>query len=136
MRRLKVLGVNDDTDTCEVCGKTGLKRVVWLERLDADGNGESGPFAAGVDCAGKLLAWSAMKVQRTAEAADRARTEAERCKIHEIGDVRSVRPFVVESVSSQGDPAFLAFANGRKSAVELWAQDRWPNACLNVRPAR
>lgn len=29
----KVLGVNDDRDFCECCGKQNLKRVVWLEDL-------------------------------------------------------------------------------------------------------
>ena len=29
--RFKVLGVNDDSDSCECCGKTNLKRVVWIE---------------------------------------------------------------------------------------------------------
>lgn len=27
----KVLGVNDDSDFCECCGKQGLKKVVWIE---------------------------------------------------------------------------------------------------------
>ena len=31
MTRFKVLGINDDRDTCDCCGKTGLKRVVWIE---------------------------------------------------------------------------------------------------------
>jgi hypothetical protein len=31
MSRFKVLGVNDDQNFCECCGKTGLKRVVWVE---------------------------------------------------------------------------------------------------------
>lgn len=30
-KRFKVLGVNDDDDTCECCGKKGLKKVVWIE---------------------------------------------------------------------------------------------------------
>ncbi len=29
--RFKVKGVNDEKDTCECCGKEGLKRVVWIE---------------------------------------------------------------------------------------------------------
>lgn len=29
--RFKILGVNDDRDSCECCGRTGLKRVVWIE---------------------------------------------------------------------------------------------------------
>lgn len=29
--RYKVLTVNDEKDHCQCCGKTGLKRVVWIE---------------------------------------------------------------------------------------------------------
>ena len=29
--RFKVLGINDDRDFCEICGKVELKKVVWLE---------------------------------------------------------------------------------------------------------
>lgn len=29
--RYQVLGVNDDKDFCQCCGKEGLKRVVWIE---------------------------------------------------------------------------------------------------------
>lgn len=31
MSRYKFLGVNDDREHCECCGKQGLKRVVWIE---------------------------------------------------------------------------------------------------------
>ena len=27
----KIIGINDDQDSCDCCGKTGLKKVVWLE---------------------------------------------------------------------------------------------------------
>lgn len=30
-RRFEVKGINDDRDFCMCCGKTGLKRVVWIE---------------------------------------------------------------------------------------------------------
>jgi hypothetical protein len=30
MNRFQVIGVNDDRDFCECCGKKGLKRVVWI----------------------------------------------------------------------------------------------------------
>lgn len=33
-KKFKVLGVNDDADNCECCGKAGLKRVVWIENLE------------------------------------------------------------------------------------------------------
>lgn len=29
--RYKVLGINDDQESCDCCGKQGLKRVVWIE---------------------------------------------------------------------------------------------------------
>ena len=36
MAAYKVLGVNDERDTCECCGKTGLKRVVWIENTETN----------------------------------------------------------------------------------------------------
>jgi hypothetical protein len=46
--KFKVLAVNDDSDCCECCGKTGLKRVVWIENTET---GEIRHF--GVVCATK-----------------------------------------------------------------------------------
>lgn len=34
MNRYQFLGVNDDRDFCECCGKVDLKRVVWIEDLE------------------------------------------------------------------------------------------------------
>lgn len=48
-------GVNDDRCECEHCGKTNLKRVVWLEVADADGNGTGEMLAVGTNCAVRLL---------------------------------------------------------------------------------
>lgn len=31
MSRFQILGVNDDRDFCDCCGKQGLKRVVWIQ---------------------------------------------------------------------------------------------------------
>lgn len=31
MARFNVLGVNDDRDFCECCGRTNLKKVAWIE---------------------------------------------------------------------------------------------------------
>lgn len=129
MAAIKVLGINDDTDTCECCGRTGLKRVVWLER------DESGPFAAGVDCAGKILRMSATRVHNAAVEADRKRKQDEENKIHEIGEVRSVRPWVVESVSSQGECSKICFANGLRSVIEKWAEEKFPTKHIHVRLA-
>ena len=46
---IKILAINDDTDTCQKCGKTNLKRVMWLQVEDGE------PVAYGVDCAAKAL---------------------------------------------------------------------------------
>lgn len=57
--KFKVYGINDDTDTCEVCGKTNLKKVVWLMPLDAEGNEvAASPMPVGCDCAGRMMGWS------------------------------------------------------------------------------
>jgi len=44
----RILGINDDRDFCQCCGKTGLRRVVWIENLET---GTIRHF--GTTCAGK-----------------------------------------------------------------------------------
>lgn len=47
MNNFKILGINSDSDTCTICGKTGLKRVVCIET-------ESGEVIyLGCECASK-----------------------------------------------------------------------------------
>lgn len=36
MSNFKVLGVNDSKDFCQCCGKTGLKRVVFIENVQTN----------------------------------------------------------------------------------------------------
>lgn len=81
-RRFTVLGVNDDRDTCDCCGKRPLKRVVWLQ--DVEG-GE--PVAYGTSCAARALAipgtWSARDAEKlvcVAQACDERRKRLEKCK--------------------------------------------------------
>lgn len=50
MATVKVLGVTDETTTCECCGKQNLKRVVVL---DIDGN----VVRYGCDCAARALTY-------------------------------------------------------------------------------
>lgn len=54
MSSYRIKGVNGDEDTCSLCGKRGLKRVVWLAEVDEDGC-ESDAAHYGTDCAGLLL---------------------------------------------------------------------------------
>jgi hypothetical protein len=49
MSSVRVLGVNDDTDFCAICGKKHLKRVVWLELED------NTVTHAGTSCAVRLI---------------------------------------------------------------------------------
>ena len=57
--KYRVYGINDDTDTCEVCGKTNLKRVVWMMPLDSEGNEVAAqPMPVGTDCASRMMGWT------------------------------------------------------------------------------
>jgi len=56
-----ILGINDDQDTCDLCGKTGLARVVWLENTETQE-----VIACGTTCAAKLQKIS-VKEQKKAE---------------------------------------------------------------------
>lgn len=49
----RIKGINSDTDTCECCGRTGLKRVVWLAPVVDDT--EYDPAAYGSSCAAVVM---------------------------------------------------------------------------------
>ena len=57
-KQFRLMGTNDDHNTCEFCGRTNLKRVVMLAPLDPDGNveGEAAPY--GTSCAATLLGYT------------------------------------------------------------------------------
>lgn len=61
--KYRIKGINDEHDTCDLCGKAGLKRVVWLAPLDRDGQETADPSPYGVCCAAELLRlpWGAKK---------------------------------------------------------------------------
>ena len=63
-------GINSDTETCEKCGKTGLKRVMWLEVLDEEGNGTGSVIPMGTCCGAKSLGFKGQfkTVEQVAEA--------------------------------------------------------------------
>ncbi|NEB76006.1 hypothetical protein G3I40_12350 [Streptomyces sp. SID14478] len=64
-----VKGVVDDSDTCECCGRTNLKRTVALMPLDAEGNEEGDVSYYGTSCAAVALGWSQTRVANAAGAA-------------------------------------------------------------------
>lgn len=116
---IKILGTNSDHDTCNRCGKTGLKKVVWVEI----NGGESEPL--GCECAARLMRVSSRKVWSKAKAADAAAKIAAKNIVHLIGCVRSVVNFYVSHVSDSGVATVICRANGSRKEVELWAENNY-----------
>lgn len=56
MSRFRISAINDEADVCGVCGKSGLKRVVWLYDLDKDET-PADSVPVGRDCAAILLGY-------------------------------------------------------------------------------
>lgn len=54
-QQYKLMGVNSDEDTCSCCGKTNLKRVMWLMELDEEGNANGEVFPMGTTCGQKKM---------------------------------------------------------------------------------
>lgn len=110
----RVHGITDDTDTCEICGKTELRRVVMLAVLDTDGpTGEL--IYAGSSCAARKLATrgtrtTAARVRDAATAADRIRTAA-RAWADEFG------PLTLNAYLAANSTALLNATSGDTSAA-------------------
>lgn len=65
MATVKILGINDESDRCDHCGKTNLKRTIIL---DIDGE----IVRYGVDCASRALNRKATLIERSAIVAESA----------------------------------------------------------------
>lgn len=52
----KLLGIDDEVTTCDLCGKADLKCTMVLAELDADGS-EVGVVRYGRDCGARALGW-------------------------------------------------------------------------------
>lgn len=77
--RYRAAGTSDEITDCDLCGKTGLKKTIILQYLNAEGNSD-GERYVGSDCAGILLSYAG------------ARTEAElKMTRRELKDARSAR---------------------------------------------
>ena len=63
-------GVNSEAEHCDICGKTGLKRVMWIVEVDADGNETENLLSAGTTCGAKALGFKGMfsSMEQVAEA--------------------------------------------------------------------
>lgn len=134
-QQFKVLGIDNDCDSCECCGRTGLKLTVVLGRLDADRNVVD-VVRFGRDCAARAtrLRRTGASMEVLATEAQRQAAEAELRREHLVGEVRSVKPVVIEAVGCNGGSiTLLGYANGVLSVVREWAKQRWPNKELVVR---
>lgn len=107
-----------------------------MARYDVDGNWSS-PEAVGTSCASKLMRCTTTRVDRMAKDADDKRKRAELETVHQVGKVRSVRNWIVESVGNNGGTLTpITMANGLRSVVEKWAAVKYPNQIINVRLPR
>lgn len=71
-KTFRVMGINDDESYCSCCGKSGLKKVVWLAPVDGDGNTDGTAAPYGTTCAAYLLRITTDKATRTTRQLERA----------------------------------------------------------------
>lgn len=64
MSKYRITAINDEYDTCSLCGKPNLKKVAWVVEIDNDGNVISDAQPVGMDCAGKMLKWGNAKTRK------------------------------------------------------------------------
>lgn len=121
MGRFKIIAVNDEADYCTCCGRQGLKRVVMMQQLDADGNVEvySEPF--GTSCAAKLLGYrnpSSPATKRKIEEIGIALEKVAMIQRHkEIMENANVEGHAYD-VNKYGVPVFIARINGENIKIE------------------
>ena len=75
LSQVKFLGISDEQDVCDCCGRKGLKRTVALHVI---ATGQDVFF--GTTCAARALSIGAKEVKAAAEAADRSRIDAKRAE--------------------------------------------------------
>lgn len=81
--KFRLVGINDDANTCSCCGRDDLKRVLWLVALDADGNPEGDPIPYGTSCGAKALGWAYPKHAATKRKIEGDAYMAMRAKVEE-----------------------------------------------------
>lgn len=67
MKKYALKGINDDQTECAICGKTELRRVMWIVELDPDGSEIGEPFNCGTTCGSKLLNRTAPQLRKEIE---------------------------------------------------------------------
>ncbi len=112
---MRVLGVNDDRDCCDCCGRQGLKKVVWLETAAGE------VVAYGTGCAARALGLEGTPAEKRVAIAELARkvlvTERRRVFKEECRRVRGV--FIPRDFSLARTRKKFAEDNGPERAVQL-----------------
>ena len=89
----QIKGINSDQETCDNCGKVNLKRVVWLESLNTDGNGTGEVIAVGTTCAAKLTGFDGNTTNPEVWAQRKAafdKSQVELAKVRELARLQAI----------------------------------------------
>lgn len=78
-KKFKIIGINDDQTTCDICGKRELTKVVWFEEI---ATGET--FAAGVVCASRAQGKTVGQVNREIRAYEDGQYKKARSETKEL----------------------------------------------------
>jgi hypothetical protein len=122
MTSYRIHGITDDTDTCEICGKAELRRVVMLAVLDADGNTEEIIYA-GTTCAARKLAQRGTRV-RASRITDAA-AAAERVMAAARNWADEFAPLSLSRFIAANATGLLNVANGDTAAALALARTRF-----------
>lgn len=116
----RVHGTTDDTDTCEMCGKTELRSVVMLAVLDNDGpTGEL--IYAGSTCAARMLAKRGTRI--TATRIRGASVAAARVAEQAREFAAEFAPFTLNQYIAANSRAYLNAAGGSVAGALAAARD-------------
>ena len=125
----KLIGINSESETCEKCGKSNLKRVMLLVPVDGDGNVAGDVMHVGMDCGATMLGWSDRKTRKEIE----LRSDFEKfvAKLQGFAaDVKNTRQAIIDWVFSryahyvatatQSTLVVFDMTGGVKSEVVVW----------------
>lgn len=112
MNRYQVLSINDDQDFCQCCGKTGLKRVVFIRDTETD---EVKHF--GTTCA--MAPVKGFGIDKEIKAAIRRAADYEKCLNSLAGyEYRKNGGTYIDAIDARGLPC------RRPTNPALWQQYR------------
>lgn len=89
MNRFVLLGIDDEQQTCELCGKQDLKCTMALAELDADGS-ELGVVRYGRDCGARALGWRVSATRAESVADGSAKFTYNQCYDVESGRISDI----------------------------------------------